>query len=66
MVISGILTNLCVRSLAQDAYDRDYKITIIKDCCQAFNQETHEFTLKDLKVTREEIEIVNSKEFIKK
>ncbi len=59
IVIAGILTNLCVRSLAQDAYDRDFKITIIKDCCQAFDKETHNFTIKDLKATREEIKFLN-------
>ncbi len=65
IVICGILTNLCVRSLAQDAYDRDFKITIIKDCCRAFDEETHEFTLKDLKATREEIEFLNLNDFVK-
>jgi nicotinamidase-related amidase len=65
IVICGILTNLCVRSLAQDAYDRDFKITIIKDCCRAFDEETHNFTIKDLKSTREEIEFLNLNEFIK-
>ena len=65
IVICGILTNLCVRSLAQDAYDRDFRITIIKDCCRAFDVETHEFTIKDLKATREEIEFLNLNEFVK-
>src|SRR3972149_243255 len=65
IIICGILTNLCVRSLAQDAYDRMYKIKIIKDCCIAFDEETHNFTLKDLKATREEIEILNLEDFIK-
>ncbi|PIZ47923.1 hypothetical protein COY32_00910 [candidate division WWE3 bacterium CG_4_10_14_0_2_um_filter_41_14] len=64
IVICGILTNLCVRSLAQEAYDRDYNITIIKDCCKAFDIETHEFTLKDLKATREEIKVLPLNEFI--
>src|SRR3989344_9502873 len=66
IVICGILTNLCVRSLAQDAYDRDFQIAIIKDCCRAFDEETHEFTIKDLKATREEIEFLNLDEFLKK
>jgi ureidoacrylate peracid hydrolase len=65
IVICGILTNLCVRSLVQDAYDRDFKITIIKDCCVAFNDETQNFTFKDLKATRDEIELVNQNEFVK-
>jgi nicotinamidase-related amidase len=64
IVICGILTNLCVRSLAQDAYDRDFEIKIIKDCCRAFDEETHNFTIKDLKATREEIEFLNLNEFI--
>lgn len=63
IIICGILTNLCVRSLAQDAYDRDFSIKIIKDCCKAFDEETHEFTIKDLKNTREEIEFMDQDEF---
>jgi ureidoacrylate peracid hydrolase len=65
LVIAGILTNLCVRSAVQDAYDRDFEITVIKDCCKAFDEATHKFTLKDLKATREEIEFLNLNEFIK-
>lgn len=64
LIVAGILTNLCVRSAVQDAYDRDFAITIVKDCCVAFDNETQEFTLKDLKDTRPEIEIVTLDEFI--
>ena len=65
VVICGILTNLCVRSTIQDAYDRDFKIKVIKDCCVAFDDKTQEFTFKDLKATREEIEFLAADEFIK-
>lgn len=64
VIVCGILTNLCVRSFVQDAYDRDFKIKIIADCCVAFDKETQDFTLRDLKSTREEIEILNLREFI--
>jgi nicotinamidase-related amidase len=64
IVACGILTNLCVRSLAQDAYDRDFNITVIKDCCVAFDKKTQDFTFKDLKATREEIGFLNVKQFI--
>lgn len=64
IVTCGILTNLCVRSLVQDAYDRDFEITVIKNCCKAFDNETQEFTFKDLKSTREEIEFVDLEEFL--
>lgn len=65
IVVVGILTNLCVRSLVHDAYDREFDITIIKDCCKAFDEKTHEFTLEDLKATRPEIEVLTLEEFIK-
>lgn len=64
IVVCGILTNLCVRSLVQDAYDRDFDIKVIKDCCKAFDDETHEFTIKDLKETREEIGFMDSDDFL--
>lgn len=64
IIVCGILTNLCVRSLIEDAYDRDFDITVIKDCCVAFDEKTQEFTFKDLKTTREEIEFLNLGEFI--
>jgi len=65
VVISGILSNLCVRSTIQDAYDRNFYIRVIKDCCVSFDDETQDFTFKDLKSTREEIEFLNLDEFIK-
>jgi len=64
IVVCGILSNLCVRSTIQDAYDRDFEVKVIKDCCMAFDDETQEFTFKDLKATREEIEFLNLNEFI--
>ena len=57
VVVSGILTNLCVRMTVEESYDKGLNITLVKDCCATFDEETHEFTLKDLKATREEIEI---------
>lgn len=65
IVVSGILSNLCVRSLIHDAYDRDFKIKVIKDCCVSFDTETQNFTFKDIKATREEIDFVNLIDFVK-
>lgn len=65
IVVCGILTNLCVRSLIQDAYDRGLKITVIKDCCKAYDQKVHDFTINDLKTTRKEIDFLNLNEFLK-
>jgi nicotinamidase-related amidase len=64
LFICGILTNLCVRSMVSDAYDRDFNISLITDCCASFDEETHNFTLQDLKNTREEINLVLSSEVV--
>jgi nicotinamidase-related amidase len=63
VVVSGILSNLCVRSTVQDAYDRDFKITVVKDCCASFDKKTQDFTFADLKFTRPEVDFVNLKDF---
>ena len=64
LVIAGILANLCVRSAIEDAYDRGFRITVVKDCCIAFNKKLQKFTFEDLKSTREDIEFLLLKEFI--
>ncbi len=66
VIVSGILTNLCVRSTISDAYDRGYEVVVIKDCCKAFDKKTHEFTIKDLKATRDEVQFFDLQDFIKK
>lgn len=66
VVVGGIMTNQCVRMFAEEAYDRELAITVIKDCCQTFDQATHDFTLRDLKSTRPEIAIASLEEFMKK
>ncbi|MCF7835299.1 cysteine hydrolase [Candidatus Gracilibacteria bacterium] len=64
VVVCGILTNLCVRSFVEGAYDREMNIVILKDCCKAFDKKSHEFTLEDLKKTREEIDILDLQGFL--
>ncbi|MCD4770790.1 cysteine hydrolase [archaeon] len=64
IVVCGILTNLCVRSFVEGAYDRDFGIKVIKDCCVAMDDETQNFTFRDLKATREEVEFLDLKDFI--
>ena len=66
IVTCGILTNLCVRSLVQDAYDRDFEITIVEDCCKAFSDDIHKFTLSDIEDTREEVKVMKLHEFMTK
>jgi nicotinamidase-related amidase len=65
VIVCGILTNLCVRSLVEGAYDRDFAITVVKDCCVAFDRETQEFTFNDLKSMRKEILLCDMRELIR-
>ena len=64
VIVCWILTNLCVRSFIQDAYDREFNITVVQDCCVAHSEEMQQFTFFDLSQTREEIDFTNLKEFV--
>ncbi|MBN1792656.1 cysteine hydrolase [Candidatus Woesearchaeota archaeon] len=66
IVVCGVLANLCVRSLVEDAYDREFKVGVVKDCCVAMDEETLEFTFKDLRATRAEVEFLSLKDFLKR
>ena len=46
--LCGVSTDLVVQSAARDAHDRDYKVTILKDCCAAANDEDHNSSLSTL------------------
>ena len=65
VIVAGILTNLCVRMFLEEAYDRDFKITVVKDCCVTFNKKIQKQTFGDIALTRAEIEQKNLKEFLK-
>ena len=58
IIVCGAATNLGVRQVVEEAYDRDLDITIISDCCACPSEYAHVFTLKDLELTRPEIDIV--------
>lgn len=45
IIITGIAGNICVLFTANDAYMREYSITIPKDCIASNSDEDNEFTL---------------------
>mgnify|MGYP001579318759 CR=1 FL=1 len=49
LYIAGVATDLAVESAARDAHDRDYRVTILSDCCAAANDEDHARSLTVLK-----------------
>lgn len=64
IIMGGLITNCCVRATTIDAYNKEYKITIVKEACASDSQEAEEFTFRDLKSLLFGIEIVNLEEII--
>ena len=48
LVVSGIMTNLCVESTVRDAYFRDYRAHFLLDATGTINEELHLATLKNV------------------
>lgn len=65
LFICGIMTNLCVRSAVSDAYDRGFKIVIIKDACASDSEATDKFTFRDIKMTRPKVDISTAGKIVK-
>jgi len=56
LILSGVLTNNCVRATAEGAHYRNFKLILMSDCCGATSylddkthEEMHDITLRDLK-----------------
>ena len=41
LLLTGISTDTCVESTGRDAYFIDYYVTLVADCCGAFNESDH-------------------------
>lgn len=50
VVVTGVWTNVCVRSTASDALYNAYKVITLSDCCASKTEEMHEYGLKDLSI----------------
>jgi ureidoacrylate peracid hydrolase len=46
LLMTGVATDTCVESTARDAYFMDYYVTLVEDCCGAFNVQDHQNALK--------------------
>lgn len=49
LVLTGLVSNICVMSTAQDAAERGYKIEVVKDLVIGLDVEMHQFALKQMK-----------------
>ncbi len=49
LIITGVVTNICVLYTALDAYMRGYKVTIPQDCVAALTESEHQFALQQMR-----------------
>ncbi|NRF62985.1 cysteine hydrolase family protein [Vibrio coralliilyticus] len=45
LYLAGVSTEWAIQSTAREGHDRDYKITILEDCCAASSKEAHSTSL---------------------
>lgn len=48
VVITGVLTNICVLFTAVEAKDLAYDVTVLRDCVASNNQDDHEWALRQM------------------
>ncbi|MEE8167860.1 MAG: isochorismatase family cysteine hydrolase [Candidatus Hydrothermarchaeales archaeon] len=57
LVLTGVLTDICVLHTATDAAMRNYKVVVLKDCVASVNEERHECALMHMQDVLIEAEI---------
>ena len=45
LILAGVNTHACIRTAAIDAYQRDFQVTIVRECVASKDVEHHEITL---------------------
>jgi ureidoacrylate peracid hydrolase len=46
LLLAGVATDTCVESTARDLYFIDYYVTLVSDCCAAFDEADHQAALR--------------------
>ena len=49
VVLTGVVTNVCVETTARAAFVRDYYVAVVADGCAAYLPEDHEQTLRNIR-----------------
>ena len=49
LVVTGVVTSVCVESTARDAVDRGFATVLVSDACAAWDQESQEATLRSFR-----------------
>lgn len=45
LLVTGVVTNVCVESTVRSAYMRDVDCTVLGDCCASLTEDDHRFSL---------------------
>lgn len=48
VLLTGVLTNVCVETTARDAVNRDYNVILVEDCCGALTRREHEGAVNNI------------------
>lgn len=48
LILAGVSTTYVVEAAAREAHDRDYRVTVLEDCCCALSQEEHDWSIRAL------------------
>jgi ureidoacrylate peracid hydrolase len=48
LLIAGTKTNICCETTARDAFDMDFNVVIVGDCCAALSDREHQATLESI------------------
>ena len=48
LLIAGTKTNICCETTARDAFDMDFNVVMVSDCCAALSDREHQATLESI------------------
>ena len=48
LLIGGTKTNICCETTARDAFDMDFKVVLVSDCCAALSDREHQATMESI------------------
>jgi len=65
VILTGVVTDICIQHTAADAFFRGYKIIVPKDCVEAVDAKTQEEAIRFIKKAYKP-EMTTSKELMKK
>lgn len=49
LLFTGVATNVCVESTLRDGLFLDYHVSLVEDCCAAYEPDLHEGTVKNVR-----------------